>query len=83
MAGWMKWQIFVPILLLQCLNLFWYFLIWRIFWRYALSFISCVSPRILISRGWGDRAVTADGIKDERSDDEDSDESPVQKKKQS
>ncbi|WWC93633.1 hypothetical protein V866_000468 [Kwoniella sp. B9012] len=27
---WMKWQIFVPIFLLQLINLFWYFLIWRI-----------------------------------------------------
>ncbi|KAI9448029.1 longevity assurance proteins LAG1/LAC1 [Lactarius indigo] len=33
MAGWMQWQIFTPILLLQCLNLFWYYLIWRILWR--------------------------------------------------
>ncbi|KAI0304098.1 TLC domain-containing protein [Russula brevipes] len=33
MAGWMQWQIFIPILLLQCLNLFWYFLVWRILWR--------------------------------------------------
>ncbi|KAG6336842.1 hypothetical protein ID866_2238 [Astraeus odoratus] len=30
LAGWMKYQIFVPILLLQMLNLFWYYLIWRI-----------------------------------------------------
>ncbi|TFY75026.1 hypothetical protein EWM64_g8983 [Hericium alpestre] len=33
MAKWMKWQIFTPILLLQMLNLFWYFLILRILWR--------------------------------------------------
>jgi very-long-chain ceramide synthase len=33
LAGWMKYQIFVPILLLQFLNLFWYFLIWRILYR--------------------------------------------------
>lgn len=26
----MKWQIFTPIFLLQLINLFWYFLIWRI-----------------------------------------------------
>ncbi|WVN90181.1 uncharacterized protein L203_105417 [Cryptococcus depauperatus CBS 7841] len=30
---WMKWQIFVPIALLQLINLFWYFLIWRILLR--------------------------------------------------
>jgi acyl-CoA-dependent ceramide synthase len=33
MVWWMRWQIFIPIFLLQCLNLFWYFLIWRILWR--------------------------------------------------
>ncbi|KAI0307160.1 longevity assurance proteins LAG1/LAC1 [Multifurca ochricompacta] len=37
MAGWMKWQIFTPILLLQCLNLFWYFLIWRILWHVVMG----------------------------------------------
>jgi hypothetical protein len=36
MVWWMKWQIFIPILLLQFLNLFWYFLIWRILWRYVI-----------------------------------------------
>ncbi|KAI5124910.1 hypothetical protein M0805_007338 [Coniferiporia weirii] len=30
LVWWMKYQIFVPILLLQFLNLFWYFLIWRV-----------------------------------------------------
>lgn len=29
----MKWQIFIPIALLQIINLFWYFLIWRILLR--------------------------------------------------
>ncbi|TCD69653.1 hypothetical protein EIP91_006670 [Steccherinum ochraceum] len=33
MVWWMKYQIFAPILLLQCLNLYWYFLIWRIAYR--------------------------------------------------
>lgn len=33
MVGWMQWQIFLPILALQLLNLFWYFLIWRILIR--------------------------------------------------
>ncbi|TIA85487.1 hypothetical protein E3P99_03981 [Wallemia hederae] len=33
MVDWMQWQIFLPILLLQFLNLFWYFLIWRILIR--------------------------------------------------
>ncbi|KZV72106.1 longevity assurance proteins LAG1/LAC1 [Peniophora sp. CONT] len=33
MVWWMKWQIFAPILLLQVLNLFWYYLILRILYR--------------------------------------------------
>ncbi|KAH7921816.1 longevity assurance proteins LAG1/LAC1 [Leucogyrophana mollusca] len=33
MTWWMKYQMFAPILLLQFLNLFWYFLIWRILFR--------------------------------------------------
>ncbi|KAG0142312.1 hypothetical protein CROQUDRAFT_662675 [Cronartium quercuum f. sp. fusiforme G11] len=33
LVGWMKWQIFGPIMMLQFLNLFWYFLIWRIVFR--------------------------------------------------
>ncbi|ORY35426.1 putative phingosine N-acyltransferase protein [Naematelia encephala] len=33
MDWWMKWQIFVPIFLLQCINVFWYFLILRILYR--------------------------------------------------
>lgn len=35
MVWWMKYQIWTPILLLQFLNLFWYFLILRIGWRYV------------------------------------------------
>jgi len=37
MAWWMKYQIFVPIFLLLCLNLFWYYLIWRIIIRMAMG----------------------------------------------
>jgi acyl-CoA-dependent ceramide synthase len=37
MAPWMKYQIFVPILLIQLLNIFWYFLIWRILLRALFS----------------------------------------------
>ncbi|KAG9006037.1 hypothetical protein FRB94_001018 [Tulasnella sp. JGI-2019a] len=33
MAGWMRWQIFTPLFLLQLVNLFWYFLILRIGYR--------------------------------------------------
>ena len=35
LVWWMKYQVFVPILLLQCLNLFWYYLILRIAVRYV------------------------------------------------
>jgi len=33
MAPWTRYQIFIPILLLQFINLFWYFLILRILYR--------------------------------------------------
>ncbi|KAA1092402.1 Ceramide synthase 6 [Puccinia graminis f. sp. tritici] len=37
LTGWMRWQIFAPIMLLQILNLFWYFLIWRIVYRMVVG----------------------------------------------
>jgi very-long-chain ceramide synthase len=37
LVWWMKYQIFVPILLLQFLNIFWYFLILRIAKRALFS----------------------------------------------
>ncbi|KAJ7507913.1 longevity assurance proteins LAG1/LAC1 [Mycena galericulata] len=37
LASWMKYQVFIPIALLQALNLFWYFLIWRIIVRAVLT----------------------------------------------
>lgn len=33
LAPWMKYQVFLPILALQFLNIFWYGLMWRIVWR--------------------------------------------------
>lgn len=33
LSWWMKYQVFMPIAALQLLNLFWYFLMWRIVWR--------------------------------------------------
>lgn len=35
MVWWMRYQIFAPLFLLQLLNLFWYFLILRIAFRYV------------------------------------------------
>lgn len=35
LAGWIRYQIFLPILALQLLNLFWYALMWRIVLRYG------------------------------------------------
>ncbi|KAI0268253.1 TLC domain-containing protein [Gloeopeniophorella convolvens] len=37
MAGWMKWQIFIPLTFLLFLNFFWSFLILRIAWRAVMS----------------------------------------------
>jgi acyl-CoA-dependent ceramide synthase len=39
----MRYQIFIPLMLLQLINLFWYFLIWRILLRYA-STKFCKAP---------------------------------------
>ncbi|KAG8914383.1 hypothetical protein FRC01_004100, partial [Tulasnella sp. 417] len=33
LAPWMKWQIFIPLALLQCVNLLWYLPIWRVLYR--------------------------------------------------
>ncbi|VDB90085.1 unnamed protein product [Peniophora sp. CBMAI 1063] len=33
MVWWMKWQVFAPLVLLQALNLFWYYLILRVLYR--------------------------------------------------
>jgi len=37
LTGWMKYQIFAPILALQFLNLFWYALMWRVVFRIFTS----------------------------------------------
>jgi len=78
MVWWMKWQIFTPLLLLQCLNLFWYFLIWRVFWRYVLGFAYTRQSRWLT---WRERAVMGSSLKDERSDDEGSDDESIASEK--
>jgi acyl-CoA-dependent ceramide synthase len=33
LADWMRWQMFGPILVLQAVNIYWYFLIWRVLLR--------------------------------------------------
>ena len=67
MVWWMQYQVFVPILALQFLNLFWYVLIWRIAYRYV-SFCRVLSaPRLSVSYS----AVFDITTDDERSDDED------------
>ncbi|KAJ7368394.1 longevity assurance proteins LAG1/LAC1 [Mycena albidolilacea] len=57
LVGWMQYQVFIPIMLLQCINLFWYFLILRILVR-----------TILISETDDDRS---DDEGDDEGDDED------------
>jgi len=44
MAWWMRYQIFIPIFLLQLVNLFWYVLIWRVLIR-ALFFKKLADER--------------------------------------
>ncbi|TFK55939.1 longevity assurance proteins LAG1/LAC1 [Heliocybe sulcata] len=60
MVWWMKWQIFAPILLLQLLNLFWYYLVLRIIYR------------AIVERGITDvRSDDEDDGEDEPDDDKD------------
>jgi len=40
MPGWMRYQIFLPLLVLQLLNLFWYSLMVKILIRFSFSFLS-------------------------------------------
>ena len=74
MVWWMKYQIFAPLLLLQCLNLFWYYLILRILWRYV-SFTR--AQQLILTRCC--RAVMVGEADDVRSDDEGDDEPPSKK----
>ena len=79
MVWWMKYQIWTPILLLQFLNLFWYFLILRIGYRYVsaliipTSAISCATPtgrsRWRTSRLWAMFAPTRKNTKTTRTTD--------------
>lgn len=70
----MKWQIFIPILLLQFVNLFWYFLILRILFR------SVASPGEVELEIDGRSAVfTTEAVADDRSDDEDDEPSTQEK----
>lgn len=78
----MKYQVFVPILLLQFIQLFWYFLILRIAYRCVFT-SRCPSgdirfPHELMHRRFRglfcNSAVTEFKADDTRSDDEDDDE---------
>lgn len=75
LVWWMRYQIFAPLFLLQLLNLFWYFLIWRIAYRY-------VQRVILFELSWNKphSALQTGGPDDERSDDEDDDGGVTEKK---
>ena len=75
--GWMKYQIFTPLLLLQLLNLFWYFLILRILFRYVLR--RHVDIRTELRRDY--RTLLTGNPDDDRSDDEGDDDEDTQKKK--
>ncbi len=71
----MRYQIFAPLLALQGLNLFWYFFIWRIAYRYVFTSIAdsrAHAPRL--------RAITDVTLDDDRSDDEDDGEDEVDDK---
>ncbi len=75
----MKYQVFVPLLALQGLNLFWYFLIWRLAYRYVCSLASALYVASL-SRGSCFSAVKDITVTDDRSDVEDDDEDDAEAK---
>ena len=64
LAGWMRYQIFLPLFLLQLINLFWYYLIIRILVRLDifLSYLFIAHKHF--------RAVRQTDVDDDRSDDE-------------
>ncbi len=70
MVWWMKYQVFVPLLALQGLNLFWYFLIWRLAYRYV-CFLAPALYVVSFSPGSCSSAVKDITVTDDRSDVED------------
>jgi len=67
MVWWMQYQVLVPIILLQLVNLFWYFLIWRILLRY--TDVQCIVRYLTKSY----RVLFQSELVDERSEDGDDD----------
>ncbi|KAI0719844.1 TLC domain-containing protein [Cerioporus squamosus] len=59
MVWWMKYQVFAPLLALQGLNLFWYFLIWRLAYR-ALTDITVTDDRSDVEDDGEDEAEKKD-----------------------
>jgi len=68
----MKYQILFPVSLLQMLNLFWYFLIWRVAIRSYNKFIIYYILAHIFSPLF-DRSLRDVEVSDVRSDDEDDD----------
>ena len=76
LAGWMKYQVFTPLFLLQLLNIFWYFLILRILFRYVWQYHGV---RTELRRDYS--TLLTGNPDDDRSDDEGDGEEDTQKKK--
>jgi acyl-CoA-dependent ceramide synthase len=81
LAGWLQYQVFIPIALLQGINLFWYYLILRILVRYVAAVFyfkqSLIPVRtILISETDDDRSD------DEGDEEEEQEKAPVEKEKE-
>ena len=69
MLWWMKYQIFVPLLLLLFLNLFWYYIMIRVARRYVLTLNDSLHQHDLPFHTHS--AIKEGNTTDERSDDED------------
>ncbi len=51
MPSWMRYQVFLPLFLLQCLNLYWYYLIFQILVRYVFCVYITSSSGTILSAG--------------------------------
>jgi acyl-CoA-dependent ceramide synthase len=66
LVGWMHYQIFIAIGLLQLLNLYWYYLMMRILVRLVTQVVKSLFQSLRKRR-----AILTSKMEDERSDDED------------
>ena len=67
----MRYQVFAPLLLLQALNLWWYY---AFIFRTAVQYVSFLFIAKRKADGWGRAIRDVNAVADDRSDDEDDEE---------